>query len=110
MLYAERDEQGNITSLSHTPQSEQAEAVSLQEPAVTEFLTDKDNRQALHDLLKATDADLARVTEDLIDVLVEKGVIMMTDLPEAARQKLITRRQARLSLSELIVDPDDLIL
>lgn len=49
--------------------------------------------------LSQTDADLARVLEDLIDVLITRGVIQFTDLPEAAQVKLLERRETRASLS-----------
>ena len=49
--------------------------------------------------LSATDADLARITEDLINVLVQKGVILFTDLPPAAQAKLLARRQTRAAVA-----------
>ena len=49
--------------------------------------------------LALTDADLARVTEDLIDVLIDRAVIQFTDLPLAAQNKLLQRRQTRANLS-----------
>ena len=46
---------------------------------------------------------LARgVVEDLIDVLIEKNVIMLTDLPGPAQQKLMARRHLRGRLSNLV--------
>jgi hypothetical protein len=49
--------------------------------------------------LSQTDASLARVLEDLIDVLITRGVIQFTDLPDAAQAKLLERRQTRASLN-----------
>lgn len=49
--------------------------------------------------LSQTDASLARVLEDLIDVLITRGVIQFTDLPDAAQAKLLERRQTRVSLN-----------
>lgn len=40
----------------------------------------------------AKELQLIRVIEDLIDVLVRKGVISISDLPEAAKLKLIERQ------------------
>ena len=45
--------------------------------------------------LADSDASLARVTEDLIDVLIDRGVIQFTDLPQGAQDKLLRRRQTR---------------
>ena len=50
--------------------------------------------------LQETDTSLVRVLEDLIDVLITRGVIQFTDLPEAAQAKLMERRQTRASLGK----------
>jgi hypothetical protein len=39
------------------------------------------------------------VLEDLIDVLITRGVIQFTDLPEPAQAKLLERRETRASLN-----------
>ncbi len=50
------------------------------------------------DALSQTDTSLVRVLEDLIDVLITRGVIQFTDLPEPAQAKLLERRETRASL------------
>ncbi|MBV5298876.1 MAG: hypothetical protein JZU64_12285 [Rhodoferax sp.] len=50
-------------------------------------------------MLSQTDVGLARVLEDLIDVLITRGILQFTDLPQAAQAKLLERRQSRASLS-----------
>jgi len=50
-------------------------------------------------VLSQTDTSLVRVLEDLIDVLITRGVIQFTDLPEAAQAKLLERRETRASLN-----------
>ena len=60
--------------------------------------------------LSETDADLARVTEDLIDILLNRGVIQFTDLPSAVQTKLLQRRQTRSDFSQhlkLLADDGD---
>lgn len=58
--------------------------------------------------LSKTDIGLARVLEDLIEVLITRGHIQFTDLPEAAQAKLLERRQTRVNLSHrLDLLPDD---
>jgi hypothetical protein len=49
--------------------------------------------------LSQSDTGLARVLEDVIDVLITRGVIQFTDLPDEAQAKLLERRQTRASLS-----------
>jgi hypothetical protein len=41
------------------------------------------------------DADFIRVLEDLIDVLLARGVVNITDFPPDARRKLAARKGAR---------------
>lgn len=50
--------------------------------------------------LAESDAGLARVTEDLIDILISRGVIQFTDFPPGAQAKLLERRQTRATLSK----------
>lgn len=61
--------------------------------------------------LSQSDTSLVRVLEDLIDVLINRGVIQFTDLPEAAQAKLLERRETRASLTNrlqlLPTDPND---
>jgi len=59
------------------------------------------------DSLSGTDAGLARVTEDLIDILINRGVIQFTDFPPAAQAKLLERRQTRAALSRRLRLLDD---
>lgn len=51
--------------------------------------------------LKQSDLDMIRVLEDLITVLIRKGVVRITDLPEAAQSKLVGRSKARDALGSL---------
>lgn len=62
--------------------------------------------------LSQLDADFVRVLEDLIDALLDKGVLRLTDLPPQAMAKLQRRKSARQRLQnslDLIEDSDDLI-
>ena len=52
------------------------------------------------------------MVEDLIYLLVDKNVIMFTDLPEHAQRKLASRRHARSRMqqgSPFFVDEDELL-
>ena len=67
-----------------------------------------DSAQGHVSQLSRTDSSLARVLEDLVDVLITRGVIQFTDLPDAARLKLSERRETRASLSQrLKLLPDE---
>lgn len=49
--------------------------------------------------LSALDSDMPRVSEDLIELLVSKGVISESELPQTAQDKLTNRRTLRGQLS-----------
>lgn len=57
--------------------------------------------------LAESDASVARVTEDLIDILITRGVIQFTDFPPAAQAKLLQRRHTRETLSNRLKLLDD---
>lgn len=60
--------------------------------------------------LEQSDQAMARVLEDVINLLVDKGTIRFTDLPDAAQQKLLNRRELRDQHQgiNLLDDGDDL--
>ena len=119
MMHIQRDEQGNIIGLLQRPLTEH-EAASGQwlpadsfdpgDPAVTAFARSLEGSTTSNPLA-LTDADLARVTEDLIDVLIDRGVIQFTDLPVGAQNKLLQRRQTRATLANRLnlLGGDDII-
>jgi hypothetical protein len=98
MLYVLRDENGKVSGLTMKPSDEKAEEASLSNPEVAEFLAD-------------SDFELIRVLEDLIDVLVNKNILNITDLPESAQLKLLYRKDTRSLLEQkqqsLLSDDDD---
>ena len=100
-LMCRRNADGRIVALTRQTLSPQRivmgnwQAVSANDPEVEAFVHDV-TRQA--DALSQTDIGLARVLEDLIDALINRGLLQFTDLPEAAQAKLLERRQTRASL------------
>ncbi|MDH5190577.1 MAG: hypothetical protein OEW89_04945 [Gammaproteobacteria bacterium] len=112
MLYAKRDEKGNITSLQTKATDEVKERVSTDDPEVLEFLNEHSKSTDLKQILTESDIKLARVVEDLIDLLVDKNIIMLTELPEAAQLKLVSRRRVRNAIhgeDQLMVGEDDIL-
>jgi hypothetical protein len=81
-IYVQRDGAGRVTGLSADATSPGAEAADLGDPDVRRFLGE-------------LDLDLVRVLEDVVDLLVAKGVFRFTDLPEAAQDKLMYRKSVR---------------
>ncbi len=94
MLYAIRNNEGRIISLSETFQ-EGAEPVDIKNKEVLEFLSINNEEFSAEEFLEQSDTAVARIFEDLIDVLIGKNIIMFTDLPEMAQRKLLSRKLAR---------------
>lgn len=57
------------------------------------------------------DADLIRVIEDVVDVLIDRGLLRLTDLPPDAQRKLLARKGARARLRQglNLLGPDGII-
>ena len=56
---------------------------------------------------------MARISEDIIEVLIAKNVVNFTDFPRATQQKLLRRRDLRRNLStlsNLVSDEEDIII
>jgi len=100
MLYFKRDQAGNLSQVETSPfqgmegelpeDSEEARAWQLKQQTQSSLLQ-----------LQQSDLDMIRVLEDLITVLIRKGVVRVTDLPEAAQSKLVGRSKARDQLGGL---------
>lgn len=98
MLFAIRNAQGQISSLSANP-VDNSMPVDIQDPEVILFLSRNNETNTPLEFLEKSDNETSRIIEDLIDLLVMKNTILFTDLPEAAQQKLLTRKLARSAYS-----------
>lgn len=109
-MYIKRNSQGEISAVSHYPDGEIQESVADNSPELQAFLTAIKSPQQM--LLEQSDQAMARVLEDVINVLVDKGTIRFTDLPDAAQIKLLSRRELRDKHNSiyLLDDGDDLKL
>lgn len=112
MLYAQRDEDGNIVALFSSPRDDTLYPVSAHDPEVLQFVQENESGEISREFLSTTDANLVRVVEDLIELLVTKNLIMITELPDAVQRKLDIRRFARATLREdpnPMVDQEDIL-
>jgi hypothetical protein len=104
MPYVRRNGQGLIESLHRSGD------------AAGEFLADGDKEvlafvgASSSSDFDQLDADFVRVLEDLIDTLIVKNILNITDLPEQAQAKLLARKsfRERVSKSSLqLFEPSD---
>lgn len=98
LVHVKRDASGRIVAVSTEPAGEGWEAQESDSPELEMFAEALTTAQGA---LQASDLGLARVLEDVIDLLVERSVIRFTDLPPAAQNKLLDRRTTRESLHRL---------
>ncbi len=101
MAYVQRDQQGKIIAVFETPQTDAQESVSLDSPELLEYLVNSADGGDARTILSTSDVTLIRVIEDLVNTLIEKKVILFTDLPLAAREKLASREKIRGHLNSL---------
>jgi len=91
MIYVQRDTQGQVTAISLIQDATHPEALEEKAPEAIAFHAATGGGGEL----ARTDLGLARVLEDLMEVLIDKEVIRFTDLPDVAQKKLLARRSLR---------------
>lgn len=109
MFYVQRDTQGQLVRVEAQAYAEATEALPADHPEIKDWLADRKLASNLK-RLKQSDPEMIRVLDDLIQVLIDKGVIRVTDLPAAAQAKLMDRSQAREALgglSHLVGEDED---
>jgi hypothetical protein len=91
MPYVQRNAQGQIESVHRHPGPNASEFIEFSDPQLQAFL----GQTAEPESFERLDAGFVRVVEDLIDVLVAKNLILITDLPAEAQAKLFARKSFR---------------
>lgn len=95
MPYVVRNAEGQISGVLRDP-VRGAELLVSGAPELRTFWAEIDPGQAGRDSAFAgLDASFIRVLEDLVDVLIARHVITITDLPFEAQEKLCARKHLR---------------
>jgi hypothetical protein len=100
MFYVQRDQQGELVRVEGVPYVEATETLPPDNHEIQAWYANDVIGNSLKQL-KQSDFEMIRVLDDLIQVLISKGVIRVTDLPSAAQAKLMDRTQARETLGGL---------
>lgn len=108
MPFVKRDSAGRIVALYRERSDEAPEYLASGHPEVAEF-SDPDGARGERASMLHSDLEMIRVYEDLIDILISKRVVVLTDFPAAAQEKLVRRKRLRSSLSSLteVLAPGD---
>ncbi len=93
-MYITRDYQGKITGLSLDP-TDLSEKADPNDPELKAFLSQANPDMSASNQLRELDSASVRIIEDLVDVLIGRGVILFTDLPEQAQMRLLERKMLR---------------
>ncbi|RED54263.1 hypothetical protein [Aestuariispira insulae] len=112
MPYVIRDGSNEIIGLSVEPVGAKPELLPDDHPDVVAFRRNARHSKSAQEELLESDLAMARIIEDLIDVLISKNIINFTDLPLPAQRKLTGRQKLRSNLStlsNLVADQDDLL-
>jgi hypothetical protein len=118
MPYVERDANNKIIALYKDASPQAKEELSPTHPAIIGFLFDdelevknKKFKPSVFDIegMSLSDLGMVRVIEDLIDVLIKKHLINITDLPEAAIERLQKRKtmRSRLEAIRKVINDED---
>jgi hypothetical protein len=95
MPFIRRNAAGEIVAVSQSAGDGWTEEVAGDDAALARFLaTLKPEASGIG----STDQGFIRVLEDLIDLLIDKGLIALGDLPQDAQEKIALRRQLRRQL------------
>jgi len=113
MPYVSRNEQGVIVQLLDAPLGANSEWLELGHADIEYFLQEGGVQGGSNQTdLASSDNDMARVVEDLIDLLMKKQVLVFTELPDAVQVKLNARRRLRDNANEVsnLIGDDDFML
>ena len=112
MPFVVRDESGQISEVHNAADDRAQEELDSRDPDLQRFLS-KAGGHEVQGALVDSDLGLVRVLEDLIGILIDKRIIALTDLPEAAQKKLAHRNSLRSRLADLrgiVGDQEEILL
>ncbi|TVS19422.1 MAG: tryptophan synthase subunit beta like protein [Gammaproteobacteria bacterium] len=105
-MFVKRNHRGEIVAVSKVQVQGIADEIRDDSPELSSFFGETLQRElaALH----VSDLDMIRVLEDIVDLLIGKGVITFTDFPDAVQRKLRARQTLRKTMQDLVlIDEDD---
>lgn len=100
MPFIQRNNDGIIISLKRTADEYHSDYLAPTDREIVEFLSSSQEIYSAKETLSESDETFTRVTEDLINLLIEKNIILFTELPPAVQSKMAAREKLRSNLSE----------
>lgn len=110
MPYIRRDSNNQIMAVSKEKLDKFEEFLEDGNLELDAFLS-MNNSHTIKEALKSSDKELARITEDMIHLLIQKKLILFTELPPAVQKKLLQRERLRSELHSkpIFLDEDGTI-
>ncbi len=109
MLYVERAKDGKITALYSSPRPGADEQKTVMDEEILNFLHTTVSADSRKLLLALSDMGIIRLLEDLIDLLIQKNIIIFTELPEQAQERITERKRLRESATSQDLMVDDIL-
>lgn len=97
MPYVKRDGLGEIIAVSESGATGFDDELNADDLELAAFVS---RLQEDNDSIARTDLDFVRVLDDVVDLLISKGVILFTELPPSAQDKISRRQQLRSELGD----------
>jgi len=91
MPYVRRNAMGEIESIHKAAAPDAVEYLDPSNPEIRRFVAQVEQSERFG----AMDADVIRVLEDVVDLMLAKGLIDIAELPADAQTKLLLRREQR---------------
>ncbi len=95
MAFVKRDDSGAIEAITREPSDDTPEVADPTLPEVVTFLFGYTLKDDVEESWITADLSLARVVEDIVDILIKKDLVKITDFPIPAQQKLVSRHGKR---------------
>ena len=102
MFYVERNEAGGVIAIYKEDTGKNLESLEDNHPDILNFLQRSSDAEFAIKELQQSDIEMIRVVEDLIEILIEKNIIVFTDLPLATQTKILQRKKIREKLGEIL--------
>jgi hypothetical protein len=109
MLYVERARDGKITALYSSPRPNADEQKTVMDEEILNFLHTTVSADSRKLLLALSDMGIIRLLEDLIDLLIQKNIIIFTELPEQAQERITERKRLREAATSQDLMVDDIL-
>lgn len=110
MPFVKRDESGRVIALCREKEPGAEEYLPPHHEDVRSFVGASGEARDTEAEFFRSDQSMIRVFEDLLDTLIDKKAVLLTDLPAPAQMKLLNRKRLRSELTrigEILSDESD---